>query len=774
MFISALFTGSTLAQWKIYNASELPTASTPAFISSGSAGAGIVSTLIDDPDDTENKFLELLTVANADNGTWRYTYPAAVSAVTILMRVKSANDDGRRIIELDLENGGFRERLYLNQEDNKIRLQHSAGFGADNEFSPPGNASVKEWHIYRITKDAEGNVKLYFDENPKPIAVGKTAQATSNNYFRFGDTNGSHNISGLVDWVIWDESGTYAPGEGEPIPAGLKSSNWTFYDADVLPNEHVPAFSPSNTAGAGGLNTIVVDPDDEDNNLLEMITVANADNYMWSTPLLADTRGVTLIMKVKAANDVARRVVELDLHHNGIRERMYVNREFNRVRLNEAIGGGDGGEIAAPAGVSLSEWNIYRLTKVGGVIKLYLNEVAIPLAEGNASTSTSNQYFRFGDGNGSHNMAALVDWIIWDQTGAYAPNEGPALPYENNILSWDAFLSEIKIDGQAIANFGQKILDYEKPLPAGTTDIPVVTATANSGAANLVVTQADAIPGTATIIVTAENGVTQYTYTVSFRIYSEDATLSNLLADGQAITGFAPDVTDYELVLPIGTTDVPVISAVTNFAGANAVVTQADAIPGTAVIVVTAEDGTTTKTYNVSMRLISNNAVLTDLKVDNTTVTGFAANVFEYNVQLPSGTTTIPVVSAEAADSRATVETTQATALPGTATVKVTAEDGTIQNYTVNFTVQPTGITTPEVPGFRIYPNPANSYIVVEWASDESEAIVEIVSITGQVVLKSFLVSKSAPIEIGQLKQGTYLLQITAGQNRSTRLFVKN
>src|SRR5690606_27917112 len=52
-------------------------------------------------------------------------------------------------------------------------------------------------------------------------------------------------------------------------------------------------------------------------------------------------------------------------------------------------------------------------------------------------------------------------------------------------------------------------------LPAGTTAIPTVIATAAGTAASINITQASAVPGTATVVVTAQNG-DQRTYTVNF------------------------------------------------------------------------------------------------------------------------------------------------------------------------------------------------------------------------------------------------------------------
>lgn len=79
-----------------------------------------------------------------------------------------------------------------------------------------------------------------------------------------------------------------------------------------------------------------------------------------------------------------------------------------------------------------------------------------------------------------------------------------------------------------------------------------------------------------------------------------DATLSDITIDGTTISGFNSGVTSYSQALVLGTTTPPTIAATTTDTNANAVVTQATAIPGDATVVVTAADGTTTATYTIS------------------------------------------------------------------------------------------------------------------------------------------------------------------------------
>jgi hypothetical protein len=79
-------------------------------------------------------------------------------------------------------------------------------------------------------------------------------------------------------------------------------------------------------------------------------------------------------------------------------------------------------------------------------------------------------------------------------------------------------------------------------------------------------------------------------------------------------------------------------------------------------------------------------AALSDLEIDGTTVTSFAPATLIYDVVLPAGATAVPAVTATVYDTVYDTDLiTQAPGLPGLATVLVTARDGTIRTYTINF-----------------------------------------------------------------------------------------
>lgn len=118
--------------------------------------------------------------------------------------------------------------------------------------------------------------------------------------------------------------------------------------------------------------------------------------------------------------------------------------------------------------------------------------------------------------------------------------------------------------------------------------------------------------------------------------------------------------------------------------------------------------------------IISTDATLSALTYNGISVPNFSANTLSYEVELPTGTTTVPTVVATKNESHATVNVTPATALPGTTTINVTAQDGTTtKQYTITFTVA----------------SAAPKVLTATWANIQGTATVDNVNmtITGRV-----------------------------------------
>jgi hypothetical protein len=136
---------------------------------------------------------------------------------------------------------------------------------------------------------------------------------------------------------------------------------------------------------------------------------------------------------------------------------------------------------------------------------------------------------------------------------------------------------------------------------------------------------------------------------------AEDATLSDLRVSGTTVAGFVPSVLNYNVVLPIGTTVVPSVTATSTVVGAGVVITPAAALPGTSTVLVTSTSGTKTKTYSVAFTVAVPKPDL-PITFENTTLnfyhlTDFGGNVSEIIVDpTNSGNHVVKTIKTAAAE----------------------------------------------------------------------------------------------------------------------------
>lgn len=162
--------------------------------------------------------------------------------------------------------------------------------------------------------------------------------------------------------------------------------------------------------------------------------------------------------------------------------------------------------------------------------------------------------------------------------------------------------------------------------------------------------------------------------------------------------------------------------------------------------------------------VIGSDATLSDLKVDGSTVTGFAPLTENYVYPLLEGTTVPPqITSVSLSDPNASYVITQATAVPGTASVQVTAQNlSTTKTYTVAFSiVYPNSV--PPVPMhdagavISLFSDAYTDVPVDTWLTPWSQATLEDVQIAGNPVKKYTAVNF-----VGIETTGANLLDVTA------------
>lgn len=297
--------------------------------------------------------------------------------------------------------------------------------------------------------------------------------------------------------------------------------------------------------------------------------------------------------------------------------------------------------------------------------------------------------------------------------------------------STNANLSGLSLSSGTLAPaFASGTTSYTASVPHATTSL-TLTPTVGDAKATVTVNGAAGASGapsgaialavganTVTTVVTAEDGATTKTYTVTVtRAASADANLSGLsLSNGTLTPAFASGVTSYAASVANATSSLTVrptaneanatitVNGATVASGAASGSIALDVGTNTLTIVATAQDGTTTQTYTVTVtRAPSTNADLDSLVLsDGTLSPSFTAAVTSYAASVPNATSSITLTSAIAhPQAKLTVNgalvasnaPSSAIALnvgANTITAAVTAEDGTTTKaYTVTVTRAP-------------------------------------------------------------------------------------
>ncbi|MCR4665421.1 MAG: DUF5018 domain-containing protein [Paludibacteraceae bacterium] len=275
-------------------------------------------------------------------------------------------------------------------------------------------------------------------------------------------------------------------------------------------------------------------------------------------------------------------------------------------------------------------------------------------------------------------------------------------------LSTDALLDMIYLNTDELAGFDKNTFFYTVTLAEGVTSLPDVMALGKA-IQTVETTQATSATMRATIQVTAQDGITQATYTIVFAFTVNDNTeLEMLYVDGNQLTyeqggktlTFTPSVFSYSITLPVGTDAFPVLTwdMGNKWQKVSKSVLSETTTRKTEQVIVTAQSGRQ-GVYTVNYEiLLSDYAMLENISVDNRPLKDFSKDKTEYFYTVATATTPLPQVEYEAGDKYQVIQMDTVEdqiagmkSLGQKITISVTAQNGADKVYTIHFPVALSG-----------------------------------------------------------------------------------
>lgn len=236
-----------------------------------------------------------------------------------------------------------------------------------------------------------------------------------------------------------------------------------------------------------------------------------------------------------------------------------------------------------------------------------------------------------------------------------------------------------------IEGFEPTKMIYNVSLPLGTLELPTITPVPGDVYQTIEV-QKGGLNGTSRVLVTAGDGVTNSLYKINVSTEASSVTtLKGIYIDGVLIPGFDPQVLSYNYDLPLGTTELPVVTVEQGDEYQTVNITYGG-LKGITRIFVTAGDGST-RSYQIQFhQQVSSVNTLKDIQVDGVSLPNFDSEVLEYTYSLPVGTTTLPEVTYTPGDEYQTIMT-RSGGVNGDYKIIVYPQQGASQTYIIHFQV---------------------------------------------------------------------------------------
>lgn len=269
----------------------------------------------------------------------------------------------------------------------------------------------------------------------------------------------------------------------------------------------------------------------------------------------------------------------------------------------------------------------------------------------------------------------------------------------NVLKSENALLSNIYLNNEPLtthaqgftsdADFSPEHFTYHIDLPVGTLSYPKVSFDRGDEWQDVEVSQL--LSDSLVIKVTSQSELNSNDYVLHFNVLKSDvAFLYGIELDGTPLPDFQPDILQYDVLLPVGTTHLPRITW-TKGDSYQTVSKMDNGVNGPCEIFVEAQDGETTRTYTINFSVRkSDNAYLKEIKIDGVLLSGFDPEIAEYAIDLPYGSQTVPAITYTLTDPAQEVEIREAATMNDTTYIVVTAEDGTsVFTYKLTYNLLP-------------------------------------------------------------------------------------
>ncbi len=279
---------------------------------------------------------------------------------------------------------------------------------------------------------------------------------------------------------------------------------WYLFRGNARPEVEGDLWELNNAPDAPIVDATSTDPAEAENSFYSFHD-ASEENFRWRYRFVESDTSITIVSRFKAISPEVDGISFFEIRGFGWREKIRINQ--TSIKLERSV---SQAERELPFDLS-EDFHVIRITMSGPNVTVYLDENPEPFLEGVSAEENTSEFFEWGKSSGQE-YGATIDWIAVTINGEYAPGEGAELP-EDLVLSRDAALAEISIDGVPIDTFDPGTVSYvyevmgvEEPTVAYRTRSVLATTTLETDMGGNFISQV--------ITVTAEDGVTQRAYSV--------------------------------------------------------------------------------------------------------------------------------------------------------------------------------------------------------------------------------------------------------------------